>query len=445
MNTNPQLFLRVNNPQALEHGSLPDFRPNQRGATIGSQGADWQLYDSAGGVAASHAAIRWMDGRYVLVDLCGQTYINVDPKIHQEPLGRLQIVALCDGDLLKIGKYFISVHLDAPLDTQSYGVVHLRAINLGHILGLNTAGDLLHSPPITSHAAQNNTPPPDLALNQFTGQQGQFNSTDPLDHLNPINPEPAQPVGLETIPLRLSTDYVADYTGTTRESVALASHSIGHQPMALEPLQPPAAPTTGMATDTHLASTPLFNALGVPLEGIDTAQAHQLIQEAGRTLRTTIQALLQLYQADRDNPLQLSLLGRSYQAIEDNPLRMNLEYEDTVQALFSGQRSRVHLTPERAIEESMDNINKSQQAMVSAIQESLQHILQALSPDHLATRFADYQRHQTGQEATDADNWQLYRDYFTELTSHRQSGLEKMFWEVFSQTYDRHMRNESQP
>ena len=437
MNENPQLFLRVNNPQALEHGSLPDFRPSQRSATIGSQGADWQLHDSAGGVAASHAAIRWMDGRYVLVDLCGQTYINA----HQDPLGHLQIVALCDGDLLTIGKYKISVHLDAPLDTQAYGADHLREINVGQLLGINTAGDLLQRPPMRLHTEKNATPPPDLTLNQFTGQQGQFNSTDPLDHLNPINPEPAQPVGLETIPLRLSTDYVADYTGTTRESVALASHPTGNNIMALDPIQPPA---TGMATDTHLASTPLFNALGVPLDGIDTAQAHQLIQEAGRTLRTTIQALLQLYQADRDNPLQLSLLGRSYQAIEDNPLRMNLEYEDTVQALFSGQRSRVHLTPERAIEESMDNINKSQQAIVSAIQESLQHILQALSPDHLATRFADYQRNQTGQAATDADNWQLYRDYFNELTSHRQSGLEKMFWEVFSQTYDRHMRNEPQ-
>lgn len=201
-----------------------------------------------------------------------------------------------------------------------------------------------------------------------------------------------------------------------------------------------------MATDTHLASGPLFNALGVPLENIETAQAHQLIQEAGHTLRAAIQALLQLYQADRDNPLQLSLLGRSYQAIEDNPLRMNLNYDDTVQALFSGERSRVHLSPARAVEESLQSINKSQQALVSAIQESLQQVLQALSPEHLAARFADYQRHHTGQAATDADHWQLYCDYFTELTSHRQSGLEKMFWEVFSQTYDRHMRaTESEP
>lgn len=436
MNNSPQLFLRVNNPQKLEHGSLPDFRPDQRGATIGSQGADWQLYDSAGSIAANHAAIRWMDGRYVLVDLCGKTYINA----HQDPLGRLQIVALCDGDLLTIGKYKISVHLDAPMDTQAYGADHLREINLSQLMGLNAADTLLQAAPETAQLTHTTTAT-DLTLNQFTGQQGQFTSTDPLAHLSPIKPEPVQPVGLTPIPLRLSDDYVADYTGTTRESVALAVQPTGNNLMTLDPIQPT---ETGMATETHLASTPLFNALGVPLEGINTAQAHQLIQEAGRTLRTTIQALLQLYQADRDNPLQLSLLGRSYQAIEDNPLRMNLDYDDTVQAMFSGQRSRVHLTPERAIEESMDNINKSQQAMVSAIQESLQHILQALSPDHLATRFADYQRNQTGQAATDADNWQLYRDYFTELTSHRQSGLEKMFWEVFSQTYDRHMRNEPQ-
>jgi type VI secretion system protein ImpI len=437
MTQTSQLFLRVNNPQQLEHGSLPDFRPNQRGATIGSQGADWQLHDSAGSVSASHAAIRWIDGRYVLVDLCGQTYINA----HRDPLGHLKLVALCDGDLLTIGKYKISVHLDTPLDTQAYGVDHLREINLSHLFGLNSAEALLHDDPMLQ-PVETASPKADLNLSEFTGQNKTFTNPDPLYHLNPINPEPKQPIGLKTIPLRLSTDYVADYTGTTRESVTHTPQQIGNALMPQEPIQPPAI--TNMETETHLASTPLFNALGVSLEGMDTAQVHQRIQEAGNTLRTTIQALLQLYQADRENSLQLSLLGRSYQAIEDNPLRMNLSYEDTVQTLFSSQRSRVHLTPARAIEESMQNINKSQQALVTAIQESLQQVLRALSPDHLATRFADYQNNDPNQ-TTDENNWQMYRDYFAELTSHRQSGLEKMFWEVFNQTYDRQMRTTDEP
>ena len=225
MSQNPELFLRVNNPQALEHGSLPDFRPKPSGATIGSQGADWRLHDSGGSVTAKHAAIRWMDGRYVLVDLCGKTYINAQ----QDPLGQLQIVALRDGDFIQIGKYKISVHLDTPLDTQAYGADHLREINLGHLLGLNTADTFLQAPPLTVHHA---TPPTtDLALNQFIGQQNQFVTTDPLAHLAPVQPEPVQPVGLAPIPLRLSDDYVADYTGTTRESVVLAAPSTGNLPM----------------------------------------------------------------------------------------------------------------------------------------------------------------------------------------------------------------------
>lgn len=217
--TIPQLYLCVDNPEALEHGSLPNYRPQQTGATIGSQGADWQLYDSAGSVAISHAAIRWMDGRYVLVDLCGATYINA----HRDPLGKLQLVALRDGDRLTLGKYRISVHLETSLlDTRSYGTNHLRELNLGSLLGLDPSA-LLTQTMIRSHTRRIDATAlsPDQVLNAFLGENTQLTSTDPLQHLAPLQPDLQPPIELQATPIRLSTDYAADHSGTVRQAITL--------------------------------------------------------------------------------------------------------------------------------------------------------------------------------------------------------------------------------
>ncbi len=219
--TTPQLYLCVDNPEALEHGSLPNYRPQQTGATIGSQGADWHLYDSAGSVATSHAAIRWMDGRYVLVDLCGATYINA----HRDPLGKLKLVALRDGDRLTLGKYRISVHLETSLlDTRTYGADHLRELNLGSLLGLDPSA-LLTQTPISDRTRHTNETirAPDQVLSAFLGENTQLTSSDPLQHLPPLQTEPHPPIELQATPIRLSTDYATDHSGTVRQAITLPS------------------------------------------------------------------------------------------------------------------------------------------------------------------------------------------------------------------------------
>lgn len=35
----------------------------------------------------------------------------------------------------------------------------------------------------------------------------------------------------------------------------------------------------------------------------------------------------------------------------------------------------------------------------------------------------------------------MYKNYYEELTSKRQYGFEKLFWEVYSQAYDKALRD----
>lgn len=56
-------------------------------------------------------------------------------------------------------------------------------------------------------------------------------------------------------------------------------------------------------------------------------------------------------------------------------------------------------------------------------------------------RFENYRRsYQTPEQNTDAWAWEMYQSYYKELTSDRQQGFEKLFWEVFDQAYDRLLR-----
>ena len=74
-----KLFLVVSNPEQLTHGSRPLFGPVEHNTIISNDTTTgWRLHDATGQVRTPHAAIQIIDNRYVLVDLCGYTYIWVE-------------------------------------------------------------------------------------------------------------------------------------------------------------------------------------------------------------------------------------------------------------------------------------------------------------------------------------------------------------------------------
>jgi len=192
---------------------------------------------------------------------------------------------------------------------------------------------------------------------------------------------------------------------------------------------------------------PLIEGLGAPLGTLDAQASHALLREAGEALNAAIRGIADLYGSQAAGNRRLALLGRTLQPIEDNPLRLGQSYPETVRALFSSERSVVHLSPGAAIGESLSQLRQHHAALIKAIEASLDALLRAFSPDLLLERFRRYQpeRTQEAQEAHTTDwAWQMYTHYYNELTSSRQQGFEKLFWEVFEQAYDRALRAEAQ-
>ena len=112
---------------------------------------------------------------------------------------------------------------------------------------------------------------------------------------------------------------------------------------------------------------------------------------------------------------RISLAGRTLQPIEDNPLRLGLDYPDTVRALFSTERSVVHLSPAAAVEESLEQIRRQQVAVHKAINAGLAALLQAFAPEQLEQRFQRY-RQARGEHPQAGDwAWSMYGHYYLSL------------------------------
>ena len=101
----------------------------------------------------------------------------------------------------------------------------------------------------------------------------------------------------------------------------------------------------------------------------------------------------------------------------------------------------MHLSAPAAIAESLKTVRDHNEAMQHATADALSQILTAFSPEVMLRRFHHYKRTtDTTQTTSDEWAWKMYCNYYRELTSNRQRGFEKLFWEIFEQSYDRKIR-----
>ena len=452
--SSPQrLALVVDNPQALQKGSQPRQLFDTVGGTIGARGADWILHDRSGRVQPIHCEIRHEDGRYFVIDRSGHTRVNDQA----DPLGMLVSVKLRGGDKIHIGPYRLTVNLDDEAYALPDPSRHLAEHEVGELLG--PSDDYLDALP----SANDDLPPLNAphergwaefeALSEPPPPQGQL---DPLQALEEAgrshSTTSGNAAGLDArhyghTPLAAQ----ANLSTTRFEAVSGAPlHATGEFPMSGQHPSPAASTASNQWFQDHFTQggdaaglvAPLVEGLGAPVGALDAHAAHTLLFEAGMTLAALIRGLATLNQAPEGQRLALS--RRTLQPIEDNPLRLAQSYPETVRALFSSERSMVHLSATAAVEESLEQIRQQHSAILKAVAAGLSALLQAFAPDQLERRFSRYRSGQNGQALPDDWAWQMYRHYYEELNSSRQQGFDKLFWEVFDQAYDQALRMEAQ-
>lgn len=392
-NVKEQLSLVVLNSEQLEGHYQVQHGFTAQGGTLGSAlQDDWQLQDRLGAVLPAHARIEWRDGHFCLLDLSGQTFINGATT----PIGRGRRVQLAQGDELGIGPFRLGTYLGE----------RQAEPRLEQVLGHEDTGDLVQWLSRAPDEAQSVSVP---------------------DRCDPLWALQQEQGCLHTVPMTVTMPAMHD-----RHTSLCQEDTMEQEFIDMPAIRP--ASNLGLAEAEHLALAPLMRGLGQSLPLADSQQAHDMLEEMGRTLKAMIEGLLTL-QAE-----QAALADKHLRPIEDNPLRLGLDYGNTLGLLFADGKSPVHLCAPAAVGEVLRNVRIHHQANQEAIASALQSILQAFSPAALEQRFLHYRRSEAGEPTDDGWAWKMYRHYYQELTSLRQQGFDKLFHQVYAQAYDKAVR-----
>lgn len=442
MDMGQSLKLQISNPAAVGSGLLPEHEFTTAGGSIGTATSDtWQLSSHRTGATAGHAEVRFIDGVFCLIDRSGRTYINSA----SQPLGRGRRARLKSGDVISIGRYRIRAELGEGREAVAdpFADEHIEDRSLVNV----DEGSLVRSERQTLETAGHEP------LSGLAPAAGEPVSDDPLDHWQEQD-TPQQETRAASRERTLLADrpewFAADGEVTDQHrdhrdvAMGLPVRQGEHNSMTEMTTTPVPAQSqreahreSGDHSRQHISGAPLLNGMDSELGFADSDEMRLFLEEAGQTLKATVEGLLALHQSEdsRHQALRTRL-----QPIEDNPLRLGQDYQNTVQTLFASERSPVHLSAPAAVSESLQSLRHHQLATRQAISEGLEAILHAFSPEALLRRFHGYRRGLQQHEDEGHWAWGMYEHYYRELKSSRQQGFERLFQEVFDQAYDQHLR-----
>ncbi|MGC7561033.1 type VI secretion system-associated FHA domain protein TagH [Pasteurella sp. PK-2025] len=413
---NHVLILSVKNITDLESGKARENTFNQDGGTIGSSiNNHWVLQDIKGNIPYNQANIEWRDNAFCLQVLEKPLLVNSATFTPKSGFIRLK-----DGDQIKCGslKLIVSMRqrknsLDAEQSIEE--IVSGNQDHLKEILEQKKGVNLMDTSQLADTVDKNLVRDPIFALsskgNNIMVSQTNSNSSQIFS----------------------KNDYLKD---EQIESKPYGESDMSQQNVYIDlPILDNAEQKSQFTENAYITISPLMREMDTKIQLMDTQEANDFLTEVGKTLKAVIEGLLALQKE------QNSLSDKHLRPIEDNPLRLNLDYATTMEVLFGDQKSPVHLAAPAAVSESLHNLLIHNEANRIAIISALGAILDAFSPELLLQRFENYRRSNETQNGGSAWAWEMYKNYYEELTSKRQYGFEKLFWEVYSQSYDKALRD----
>ena len=420
MNKSFVLILSVKNVIDLESGKSRENVFNIDGGTIGS-GANnhWILQDIKGSIPVNQANIEWRDNAFCLQVIGKSLLVNSATFTPKSGFIRLK-----DGDQIKCGALKLAVSVtEKDLSTERNSLKKVEDIvtenqdYLDEILKRKESSHLVTSKDLADTVDNNIVKDPIVALHPDSNNIASLRVDENAEHLLSRN---------NNLKNELKTSQLyGDLKMGNQSYIDLPMIRNNDSEDELSPFMESA----------YVTISPLMREMDTKIKLIDSQEANDFVEEVGKTLKATVEGLLALQQE------QNSLSDKHLRPIEDNPLRLNLDYSTTMDVLFGDQKSPVHLAAPAAVSESLHNLLIHNEANRLAITTALGAILDAFSPQLLLQRFENYRRSNEKQNGGGSWAWEMYKNYYEELTSKRQYGFEKLFWEVYSQAYDKALRD----
>lgn len=409
------LVLKVLNTANIESGCSAHSVFDQNGGTIGyDKSCHWVIQDNRSNISSNHLKVFFYNN-YYCVQVLGNNNISINDASITEKSG---FIRLKTDDVILIGTIKLKVYLQdsssldlCKLDLEPLDIIGNNEDYLKKMIGDD--GVRYKS----NHTTNPHTIDDSVNLDPLI-------ALDKKDNLTTL-----QNSQVDLLPIEV-TQNKSDYS--QNEAVNMNTNS---NFMDL-PNPNESHVSSEYIENAYVTISPLLREMNSNISLENSQDINDILTEIGKTLKASIEGLLTLQQS------QNSLNDKHLRPIEDNPLRLGLDYSSTMNILFGDQKSPVHLSAPAAVSESLNNLLMHNNANKLAITAALTAILSAFSPQMLLSRFENYRRSYEIQDSNPAWAWSMYENYYRELTSTRQHGFEKLFWEVYAQAYDKALRDQ---
>lgn len=433
----------------------------EQGGTLGrNSGNDWVLPDTQRFLSSQHAVIEYRDGEYFIRDTSTNgVFINQN----KAPLGKNYVVALHEGDLVRMGLYELEAAFSHTGEAATPAAV---AIAPGWDGGAGEwekdpfdflqpggadrqAKEAERAQPIPSNVADNAfyipdivTPEPaDAADKKAALPRGDASALpanwweDPAAQAAPATPPQQKPVPVTDN--KPEAEAGADDLDPFFAAIAPLPKPAEETPVPpVKPRPPPvSAPPSAIGNSDALRQ--FLQGAGIQDHGKQTAiQGAQDMESLGRLFRIAIQGTLDALHARAEIKSAMRMDVTTIQRIGNNPLKFSVTADDALSRLLAS-RTEAYLPPEQALLEAFDDIRAHQLAVIAGVQAALTQVLKRFDPTLLVQRLEKHNPVSANIPIQrQAKLWELFEELYTTLEQECQDDFQRLFGLEFAEAYD---------
>jgi type VI secretion system FHA domain protein len=364
------------------------------GGTIGrALENDWILPDQNRYISGRHATIDFRSGAWYLADISTNgVYINNE----EEPLGRRHPRRLFDGDRLRMGDFVFAVSIDEGEDLAMPGET------------------------------------PQLAA---------------ADHFELMVPEEPNRSGIQLLDEKEITGD-DDFHTALFGDLAKATQRMERKPTAPAPaarrpatVKPRPAPVRRHGDTARPSAEQLFEEFLNGL-GIDRAEIHpsadlgEIMLNAGQILRELVGGVVDLLISRANLKSMFKLDQTTVLPHHNNPLKLSENTEATLKQLLVG-RAGEYLGPLDSVREVCRDLKFHHDALAEGMSAAFLEIMDRFDPAELEQTFeCTLDRKPLIGALTRMKYWQLYCDFYPDMTVPGAAGLPQQFGEEFMRAYE---------
>jgi len=431
------LRLRVTGYDAQQMGAVAEHVFGESGGTIGrARSNDWCLPDPV--VSGEHAVIRCDSGEYYLRDTSTNGTV-----VNSITMSRGDERPLHNGDVVKIGKFDISVEIDdQPVPANQPHAGSRVDVSNGHAETLDPLELLDKAGP----TAKVELPPEGF---DFSAQDAQSDHTPAESQGFQVpqsapDPDPFQPSGNE--PFEIPDDW--DQTGFDADpkepspapppaspppAPAPRQPQPEEQPRSEAPAPRPSAPPRDAAGGNEIDA--MLKAAGVPPHMVSPETYAML----GDVIQVVVQGLVDVLRARSHIKDEFRVASTRLKPVENNPLKFSINAQDALHNLF-GKSNPGFQSPVHAFQDSFEDIKAHQMAMIAGMRAAYQHMLDYFDPEELEAEFdRRLKRGVLGGVLNKTRYWDMYEDLYQNLVKDQDSSFHRLFGDKFGHAYEDQM------